>query len=328
MLRFFAKRITAIVLTLLLASVLIFIVLEILPGNAAQIMLGADADPEAVAALAQQLGLHQPAIWRYVQWITALLQGNMGNSYAYGSPIAPIIFERLTLTIPLSILAMAMATTAGIALGIFAAAYHRRVHDYVLVTASQLGMAIPNFWFALVLITVFSVQLRWFSAGGFDGWGNNLTAWFGALKSLLLPALALAVVQAAMLTRITRAAVLEVLHEDFVRTARARGLHNSSVLFKHVLRNTLNPILTLLGLQFAYLLAGAIVVENVFSLPGLGRLLFQAIANRDIVLVRNAVMFLVAFVIIINAAIDIVQTLVDPRLRPKNQQPIGEQHNG
>lgn len=320
MLRFFAKKIAAIMLTLLLASVLVFVVLEILPGNAAQVMLGADADPEAVAALAQQLGLHQPAIWRYIHWIIGLLQGDMGNSYAYGSAIAPIIFERLSLTLPLSVLAMTMATIAGVVLGLLAAAYHKRGHDYVLVSASQLGMAIPNFWFALLLIIVFSVQLRWFAAGGFNGWGSTPCAWVAALKSLLLPALALAVVQTATITRITRAAVLEVLHEDYVRTARARGLKTSSVLFKHVLRNALNPILTLLGLQFAYLLAGAIVVENVFSLPGLGRLLFQAIANRDVVLVRNAVIFLVSFVIITNAAVDIVQTMIDPRLRPKNRQ--------
>lgn len=321
MLRLFAQKIAAVVLTLLLASVVVFVVLEILPGNAAQVMLGADADPEAVAALAHQLGLHQPAVLRYIQWIGNFLQGDMGNSYAYGSAIAPIIFERLSLTLPLSLLAMAMATMAGLALGVVAAAYHRRIHDYVLMTTSQLGMAIPNFWFALVLIMVFAVQLRWFAAGGFGGWGSTPSAWLTALKSLLLPALALAVVQAATLTRITRAAVLEVLHEDFVRTARARGLSNRRVLFKHVLRNALNPILTLLGLQFAYLLAGAIVVENVFALPGLGRLLFQAIANRDVVLVRNAVMFLVAFVIVVNAAVDWLQMFIDPRLRPTAPKP-------
>lgn len=327
MLRFLAKKISAVVLTLLLASVVVFMVLEILPGNAAQVMLGADADPEAVAALAQQLGLNQPAIWRYMQWIGRVLQGDMGNSYTYGSAIAPIIFERLSVTLPLSILAMAMATIAGLVLGVFAAAYHRRVYDYVLTTTSQIGMAIPNFWFALVLIMVFSVQLRWFSAGGFGGWGNNFNTWFAALKSLFLPAVALAVVQAATITRITRAAVLEVLHEDFARTARARGLNHYQVLFKHVLPNALNPILTLIGLQFAYLLAGAIVVENVFTLPGLGRLLFQAIANRDVVLVRNAVLFLVTGVIVVNAIVDIVQALIDPRLRPTSHQSSLLQHH-
>ncbi|MDO5654040.1 MAG: ABC transporter permease [Brachymonas sp.] len=309
------KRLAGLLLTLLLASAVVFFLLEILPGNAAQVMLGPDASPEAVRALEQQLGLDQPAPLRYAQWIGGLLRGEMGNSHAYGSPVATLIGQRLLLTVPLAVLAMFLAALLALVAGVYAAARHRQTGDMVVMGLSQLGMAVPNFWFAILLILIFSVHLRWFSAGGFPGWGQFALAF----KSLLLPAVALAVVQAAILSRITRAAVLEVLQEDFVRTARARGLGERAVLLRHVLRNALIPVLALAGLQFANLLAGAIVVENVFFLPGLGRLMFQAIANRDLVVVRNGVMLLAAMVIAVQAMVDMLQVWVDPRLRHRNE---------
>lgn len=313
---FLFKRLAALLLTLLLASAVVFAVLEVLPGNAAQVMLGPDAAPEAVRALERQLGLNQPALLRYGHWLSGLLQGQMGTSHAYGSPVSHLITQRLALTLPLALLAMLLAGCLALAAGVFAAAQHRRVGDRLVMTVSQLGMAVPGFWLALLLVLVFAVHLRWFSAGGFDGWGNSPQAWLRALKSLLLPALALAVVQAAVLARMTRSAMLEVLQEDFIRTARARGLSQRAVLLRHALPNALMPILTLSGLQFASLLTGAIVVENVFFLPGLGRLLFQSVANRDLIVVRNGVLVLAALVIGMNAAIDVLQTWLDPRLQP------------
>lgn len=312
---FLLKRLAGLAVTLLVASMVIFAALEILPGNAAQVMLGPDAAPAAVQALERQLGLDQPAIVRYGQWIGALLHGDMGTSYAYGSQASHMIAGSLALTIPLALLSLFLACIMALAGGMYAAARHRRAGDAWMMALSQLGMAIPGFWLAMLLILVFSVRLRWFAAGGFDGWGKHPVQWLHGLKSLVLPALALSVVQAAILMRITRAAMLEVLQEDFVRTARARGLSQRAVLLRHVLRNALIPVLTLSGLQFANLLAGAIVVENVFFLPGLGRLLFQSIANRDLVVVRNGVLVLATLVILVNASVDLLQALVDPRLR-------------
>jgi peptide/nickel transport system permease protein len=177
---------------------------------------------------------------------------------------------------------------------------------------TQVGIAIPNFWFAILLILLFSVKLQWFSAGGFDGWGEGV---LGGVKSLLLPALSLAVVQAAILARITRSAVLEVMREDFVRTARAKGVSQRAVLWLHVLRNAMIPVITVMGMQFSELLAGTIVIENVFYLPGLGRLIFQAISNRDLIVVRNCVMLLAALVVIVNFVVDVLYAVIDPRIK-------------
>lgn len=309
---FLLKRFVTLIATLLGASVIVFLVLEVLPGNAAQMLMGPDASPDAVAALAAKLGLDQPAWNRYWHWMGGLLTGKLGDSYAYGSPVIELILERLALTVPLAMLAMAFTVVIALAVGVTAAARHNKLGDVGLMGVAQLGIAIPNFWFAILLILVFSVQLKWFSAGGFDGWGEGILA---GLKALLLPALSLAVVQAAILARFTRSAVLEVMREDFVRTARAKGVSQRAVLWTHVLRNALIPVITVMGMQFSELLAGTIVVENVFYLPGLGRLIFQAISNRDLVVVRNCVMLLAAMVVIVNFVVDILYAVIDPRIK-------------
>jgi peptide/nickel transport system permease protein len=312
---FLAKRFATLVATLMGASVIVFLVLDILPGNAAQTLLGADASPEAVAALATKLGLDQPAWTRYWHWVGGMLTGDLGDSYAYGSPVLDLILERLALTAPLAIIAMAMTTVLALVVGITAAARHNKLGDVGLMGLAQVGIAIPNFWFAILLILLFSVKLQWFSAGGFDGWGDDFESFAQGFKALLLPAISLAVVQAAILARITRSAVLEVMREDFVRTARAKGLAQRAVLWGHVLRNALIPVITVMGMQFAELMAGTIVVENVFYLPGLGRLIFQSIANRDLIVVRNCVMLLAAMVVIVNFIVDLLYAVIDPRLK-------------
>ena len=309
---FFLKRFATLIATLAGASVVVFLVLDILPGNAAQILMGPDASPEAVAALASKLGLDQPAWQRYGLWISGLLRGDMGLSYAYSTPVSELVLDRLALTVPLALMAMALTTVLALAAGVYAAAHHNKVGDVGVMGLAQLGIAIPNFWFAILLILLFSVHLQWFSAGGFDGWGEGIGQ---GLKSLLLPAIALAVVQAAILARITRSAVLEVLREDFVRTARAKGLSQRAALWRHVLRNAMVPVITVMGMQFAELLAGTIVVENVFFLPGLGRLIFQSIANRDLIVVRNCVMLLAAMVVIVNFVVDLLYAIIDPRIQ-------------
>ena len=280
--------------------------------------MGPDADPAAVAAKATELGLDRPALARYADWMRGLLHGDMGNSYVYGSPVSELIAERLTLTVPLAVLAMLLTTVLALLAGVYAAANHNRAGDVGLMSLAQVGIAIPNFWFAMLLILLFSVKLQWLSAGGFDGWYFDDGIWAGlweGLKALILPAVALAVVQAAILARFTRSAVLEVLREDFVRTARAKGLSQRAALWGHVLRNAMIPVITVMGLQFAELLAGTIVVENVFYLPGLGRLIFQSIANRDVIVVRNCVLLLAAMVVLVNFVVDVLYAVIDPRVK-------------
>ena len=309
---FLLKRLLTLLATLAGASVVIFLVLEILPGNAAQMLMGPDAAPEAVQALAVKLGLDLPPMQRYWQWVSGMLAGELGTSYAYSSPVLELVLERLALTVPLAVMAMALTTVLALVVGVYAASRHNRLGDVGLMGLTQLGIAVPNFWFAILLILLFSVHLQWFSAGGFPGWDEGLA---DALKALLLPALSLAVVQAAILARITRSAVLEVLREDFVRTARAKGLSQRATLWRHVLRNAMIPVVTVMGLQFANLLAGTIVVENVFYLPGLGRLIFQSISNRDLIVVRNCVMLLATMVIIVNFVVDVLYAVIDPRVK-------------
>ncbi|MFN9452144.1 MAG: ABC transporter permease [Rubrivivax sp.] len=313
---FLLKRLATLAATLAVASVLVFAVLELLPGNAAQIILGESATPESLAAMEAKLGLDQPAWQRYQAWVGGLLRGETAQSISYGEPTAVLIAERMEVTLPLALLAMALTVVLAIGLGVLAASRHNTLTDVGVMAGSQLGIAIPNFWFAILLILVFAVQLQWFSAGGFPGWreadGGGL--WEG-FKALILPAVALALVQAAILARITRSAVLDVMREDYVRTARAKGLSRRQALWGHVLRNAMIPVLTVMGLQFANLITGTIVVENVFVLPGIGRLVFQAISNRDLIVVRDVVMLLAAVVVTVNVLVDVVVAWVDPRLR-------------
>ena len=313
---FLLKRVATFLATLAVASVLVFAVLELLPGNAAEVILGDTATPESLASLQAKLGLDRPPLQRYADWVGGLLQGQTAQSISYDTPTAELIAERMRVTLPLAVLSMALTVVLALALGIYAASRHNGLGDVGVMAASQVGIAIPNFWFAILLILLFAVKLQWVSAGGFPGWteddGGGL--WEG-LQALILPSIALALVQAAILARVTRSAVLEVMREDFVRTARAKGLTRRQALWRHVLRNAMIPVLTVMGLQFANLITGTIVVENVFVLPGVGRLIFQAISNRDLVVVRDVVMLLAAVVVIVNFVVDVLYALIDPRLR-------------
>ncbi len=308
------KRLAIGLVTLVAASVVVFAVLEIVPGDPARLMLGMNATPDAVAALREQLGLDQPVLWRYLAWAGGLLTLDFGRSYTYSSPVIDLIAERTAVSLPLALIALLLTTAIAIPVGLFAAARRGRATDAVAMGLSQLGVAVPNFWFALLLVYVFAVWLRLVPAGGFPGWSAG--AW-PALKALVLPAVALALPQAAILARVTRSALLEVLGEDYIRTARAKGLPRSYVLRRHALRNALIPVLTIIGLQFAFLLAGTIIIENVFYLPGLGRLVFQAITQRDLIVVEGVVMLLVAVVVLVNLLVDLSYALVDPRLRAR-----------
>ena len=308
---FFVRKIVGFAATLVAASLVVFLALEVLPGDPALSILGVDADPGALEALRQQMGLDRSAVTRYLAWVVGLVTGDFGTSYTYGIPVIEMVAPRLAVTIPLALMAMALSIAMALGLGLFAAANHRRPGDFGAMVFSQLGIAIPNFWLGLLLILLFAVSLGWFSAGGFPGWGDGAGA---AFKSLVLPAVALATVQGAILARVVRSAVLEEAGADFVRTARAKGLSRRQALVGHVLGNAMVPVITVMGLQFSFLLAGTIVVENVFSLPGLGRLVFQAISNRDSVVVKDVVMLLAVMVIVVNLVVDLAYRIIDPRL--------------
>ncbi len=309
---FLARKLTWTLATLLVASVVIFLALEIVPGDPAQVMLGINATDETVAALRKSLGLDQPPLTRYLSWVTGMLQGDFGKSHTYSVPVVDLVAERIVVSLPLALIALFMSTIVALPVGLIAAARRGGAADTGIMAVTQLGIAIPNFWFGLVLSTIFAVWLQWLPSGGFPGWSAGVWA---SLKALMLPAVALALPQAAILARVTRSALLETLGEDYIRTARAKGLSRRAVLWKHALRNALIPVLTIMGLQFAYLLAGTIIIENVFYLPGLGRLVFQAISLRDLIVVESVVMMLVAVIIAINLAVDLAYLVVDPRLR-------------
>ena len=313
---FVLRRLLSFVLTLLATSVVVFAVLEILPGNAAEVILGETATPESIAAMEEKLGLNQPSATRYLNWMGGLLQGQTGLSISYDTPTAQLMAERMQVSLPLAVMAMGLTVALALALGIYAASQQNKAGDVGVMTLSQLGLALPNFWLAILLILLFAVHLELVSAGGFPGWSEDDGGGLGeGIKALLLPAMALAAVQTAILTRVTRSAVLDTLREDFVRTARAKGLSRRQVLWGHVLRNAMIPVLTVMGLQFGNLITSAIVIENVFVLPGIGRLIFQAIANRDLIVVRDVVMLLSALVILINFCIDVLYAWIDPRLK-------------
>ncbi len=314
MIAFLAKRIGIGLVTLLVAPMVVFGVLEILPGDPAQLMLGMNATPEALAAMREQMGLNASVPVRYLGWVAGLVTGDFGRSFTYSSPVIDLILERVVVSLPLALISLALSTAIAIPVGIFSAARRGRAGDTVSMGIAQLGVAVPNFWFALLLVYFFAVWLRLLPAGGFPGWSAGV--WPG-LKALILPAVALALPQAAILARVTRSAMLEVLGEDYIRTARAKGMPRRYVLWRHALRNAMIPVLTIMGLQFSFLLAGTIIIENVFYLPGLGRLVFQAITQRDLIVVEGVVMLLVASVVVVNLIVDILYAVVDPRLRAR-----------
>lgn len=312
MLQYGARRAMSLMVSLMVASLVIFFALEIVPGDPAAYMLGINAEPDTLAALRAELGLDRAAPLRYLDWIGGMMQGDFGISHTYRTPVADMIAERLKVSLPLALYALGLSTLIAFPAGIWAAQRRGSAVDLGVMGVTQLGVAIPNFWFAMLMVLVFAINLRWFSAGGFAGWEAGIGA---GLKSLTLPAVALALPQASILTRVMRSALLETLSEDYIRTARAKGLTRGQALRGHALRNAMIPVLTIIGLQFSFLLAGAIIIENVFFLPGLGRLVFQAISARDLIVVESVVMLLVFAVIVVNFAVDMAYAWVDPRLR-------------
>ncbi|QIE55170.1 ABC transporter permease [Pikeienuella piscinae] len=312
MFRYALQRLLSLGLSLLAASAAIFAVVEVIPGDPAAYMLGMNASADTLAAVRAELGLDQPLVLRYLGWLGGMATGDFGISYTYRTPVSELVAERVWVSLPLTIYALALSTLIAIPAGLLAAARRGRATDWGVMGVTQLGVAVPNFWFAILLVIVFAINLRWVSAGGFPGWEGGV---FPALKALTLPAIALALPQASILARVMRSALLDTLDEDFVRTARAKGLSRRQALWSHAFRNALIPVLTIIGLQFSFLIAGAIIIENVFFLPGLGRLIFQGITQRDLIVVESVVMILVFAVILVTFLVDLAYAWVDPRLR-------------
>ena len=312
MLHYLASRLASLILSLLVASLVIFAVIEVIPGDPASYMLGMNASAETVAALRAQLGLEEGLVPRYFGWLGGMLRGDFGTSYTYKVPVSELVVTRMQVSLPLTLYALTLSTLIALPVGLIAAARQGKPTDVAVMATTQLGVAIPNFWFAMLLVLLFAVQWRLFPSGGFPGWQKGV--WVN-LKALTLPAVALALPQASILARVMRSAVLETLGQDYIRTARAKGLTRAQAVLRHAFRNALIPVLTILGMQFSFLMAGAIIIENVFYLPGIGRLIFQGITQRDLIVVKSVVMILVGAVILVNFLVDLAYALVDPRLR-------------
>jgi len=311
-LRATATRLVVLLASLAVASVVIFALCALLPGDIAQVMLGQNADPATVEALRERLGTNRPAVVRYLDWATGLLRGDLGSSYLTGDTVAGQIAGRLPVTLWLVGLGMLLAVTLAVPVGMLAAVRRRRLSGVLVSGASQLGLAIPAFWAGILLVLVFAVRLRWFPANGYVPLGTDPAGW---ASHLVLPVLSLALVQAAVLVRYVRSAFVEVLAEDYFRTARAVGWSYPGALLRHGLRNAALSVVTVLGLQLSTLLVGAIVIESVFALPGLGQLLLNAVAQRDLVMVQGTVMVLVLAVLLINFVVEWSYVIIDPRLR-------------
>ena len=311
---FLLRRTIGFVLTLLTVSVVVFAVMNVLPGDPALTILGLEASDDAINALRVKLGLNDPVFTRYINWVLNALNGDFGESHSFGVPVSGLILERISMTVSLAVFGMLLTIVIALSLGVGAAANHRKFGDWGVMFFSQLGIAVPAFWLSILLVILFAVKLRWLPPGGFPGWGDPLLA----IKSLILPTIALALVQSAVLARVTRSSALEVMRLDYIRTAKASGFSRKRILWRHVLPNALVPIVTIVGMQFAAVVTGTIVIENVFYLPGLGRLIFQSIANRDLPTVQALVMMFAVIVVTANFIVDLLYSVIDPRLRERN----------
>ena len=312
MITYLLKRTLILFLTLLLVSIAIFAVLMVIPGDPAQIILGIHATPETLRNLRHQMGLDRPVIIQYLHYMKNLVLGDLGRSITYDVPIHSLILSRLQVTIPLAILSLIFAVSISIPMGIYSSLHRNRPGDYGIMVFSQVGLAVPAFWAGILLILLFAVTLHWLPAGGFHAWQTDPIK---ALRSLLLPAFSLGFVRAAVLTRMTRSAMLEVLGEDYIRTARSKGLPKRMVVYKHAFRNAIIPVVTIIGLQAGDLLAGAIIIENVFHLPGVGRLVFEAIGQRDLPVIQGVILLIAVMIVVINFVIDVAYRYLDPRIR-------------
>jgi peptide/nickel transport system permease protein len=307
-----ARRVAILLASLFVASIVVFVFMAVLPGDPAQVALGVNATPDLVAKTRHDFGIDRPLITQYLDWTGGVLHGDFGRSYVTRDAIGPQLTDRLGVTLWLVGTGMLVALAIALPLGTLAAVRHRKASGTALSGLTQIGVAIPAFIAAILLVQVFAVRLRWLPSGGWTPPNQNAGEW---IRGLVLPALSLGLVQGAVLTRYVRSSVLDTLGQDYLRTARSKGLRPYQALFRHGLRNAAVPVVTVLGLQLATLLIGAVVVERVFVLPGLGSMLLDSVASRDLLAVQGIVLVLVVGVLLVNFVVDVLYNVLDPRLR-------------
>ena len=312
MTQYLIKRLAAILPTIFFVTIIIFGLQQLLPGDAATILAGEDQDPQVIAYLRQKMHLDEPLPVRYGYWIAGVAHGDLGESLRIQEPVLGLIVQKLPVTLELAAIAMLIALTIGIPAGIVSAVGKDTAWDYAANVIALWGLSTPNFWLGILMILLFSVQLGWLPASGYVSPFEDLKA---NLAAMIMPAFVLGNAIAAVLMRHTRSAMLQVLNADYVRTARAKGLDERTVVLKHALRNALTPIITLGALEFGTLLSGAVLTEQVFSIPGFGKLIVDAVFNRDYAVVQGVVLFTSTVYIVLNLLADLTYFLVNPRLR-------------
>lgn len=312
MLAYIVRRMLALIPIGFVVTLVTFFIMRLVPGDPAAVLLGPQASLEQIEELRERLGLNRPLVVQYLYWLSGVLRGDLGDSIFLGRSVFQAILERMEPTVTLAVLSVALAAVIGIATGLAGALKHGTWLDQTFMFLGMLGLSVPNFWLGFMLSLVFAVNLGWFPAAGYESWTQGIGR---SLPFLILPATALALQQSAAMARMTRSAVLEVMGADYVRTARAKGLKESAVVYRHVLRNSLVPIITVIGLSFSVLMAGAIVVETVFNIPGLGRLVTQSVLRRDYPVIQGVVLLIGTISLTINLVVDIIYGLVDPRIR-------------
>src|SRR6266568_4094961 len=310
--RYILRRLLQAIPVIFFSTFIVFLMIHLIPGDAAAVLAGPNATPQALAAIRQDMGLDQPLLVQYIVWIGHLSQGDLGKSTLSGQPIIKLLQARAPATIELTVAAMIISMLIALPLGVLSATHVRGRLEWLISTMQSLWLAIPNFWGGILAIIIFSLVLRWLPPGGRVADANDLG---NSIKSLILPATTLALYLAAGLSRFIKFNLLEVFFDDFVRTARAKGLSDTAVVYRHALRNAMLPVITILGVQFASLLGGTVIIESVFSWPGVGGLMLDGISNRDYAVVQGGLLLLVLLFIIINLLVDLTYALVDPRIR-------------
>ena len=306
------KRVFSLIPVLVLVGVTAFFLVHIIPGDPAVVMLGTDATPQQIQELQEQMGLNRPLYVQFVIWAGNVLRGDLGESYFLGRSVTTALMERLPATISLAIVSLFIAVLVGIPSGILAAIKQNRFLDQTIMVVAMIGVSVPSFWLGLTLILLFSVILRWFPSGGYIPLSEDF---FGGLRYIILPALALGFMQTALIARMARSSMLEVLCQDYIRTARSKGLKEHLVIIRHALKNTMIPVLTVIGLVFGILLSGTIIVETVFTYPGVGRLVVKAVRNRDYPLIQGALLMVSGIYVLVNLLVDLLYPILDPRIK-------------
>ncbi|MGI6254804.1 MAG: ABC transporter permease [Acutalibacter sp.] len=311
---YYVRKVAGFIITLFLVSILTFAVFQILPGDPALVILGVDADPAQIQQLHDEMGLDRPIVLRFLSWIGGVLRGDLGQSYRYHQPVSQLIGSAFGVTVQLAVFALVITAVVGIPVGIWLSHHSKKPYAMPVSLLSQLGLSVPAFCFSVLLVNIFSVWLEWLPSMGYTAFSQDPVAW---LKSLILPAVAIAFGSTAVLIRYVKVSIAQQERQDYVKTAQSKGVPSRKILRGHVLRNSLIPVLTIFGMTITDVLGGSIIIENVFSLPGIGRLISSSINSRDLPLIQGLVLYLAVIVVICNFVVDVLYSVIDPRIRLK-----------